>query len=461
LDEGELMAGSPSAKDIGIGEFMLDRAELAEGIGIFGSGYEIGAMLLAEGAKSLGFRVLAIDAYGKFRPLAKASPGNRVFLLGDYALNPLKPEGRDKELYADLFCEALSHSFGIGLQALADVKGVLLEALDRTDGELTLFGLASLFEAQSEAGSQFTAYGVLQPLLSGRSAAPFRGRQTINMGEMLRDVSVVELSDIQSKNLKALAQSLLIVKILDYARENRSRILLIVDAPEIIWPDTGLQRSDAKASFFYLQVPRMLREVGVHLCLCSTSSLWTERRVLSTVGTLIQFRTPNPYSAEAASVLMGRKIDADALRALKTSYAYVLRPRSGEPELCRFLRPTWLLTGVSREELAANNAGGGIPPADPRAQRACRLVEDFYEGAGSAFRILSALQGSDGRPMQDYSVEIGPGEKRLVSKLLRLQYLKTVNSEVAGAKQVLLKTTEKGIRALREYEKGNGGEISI
>ena len=92
---------------------------------------------------------------------------------------------------------------------------------------------------------------------------------------------------------------------------------------------------------------------------------------------------------------------------------------------------------------------------------ACRLVEDFDEGAGSAFRILTTLQGSGGLPLQDYTDQIGPEEKRLVSKLLRLQYLKMFNSEVGGVKQVLLTTTEKGVRALREFEKVSGGDKLI
>lgn len=460
-EEEPIVGSLLSTSFIEIGDVKLSRAELAEGVGIFGSGYEIGAMVLAEGANSLGFSVIIIDSFGKFKPMVNASPENKVYVLGDYTLNPLKPEGHDKELYADLFCESLSHSFGIGLQTLSDLKGVLLEALDRSDGELTLISLASLFEAQSELGSQFSAYGVLQPLLTGRSAAPFRGKQTINLGDVLKGISVVDLSDIQSKNLKALAQSLLIVKILDYTRENKSRLLLVVDTPEIIWPDTALQRSDAKVSFFYLQVPRMLREAGVHLCLCSTSSMWAEKRILSNVGTLIQFRASNPYSAEVASNLMGRKMDADSFRTLKTSFAYVLKPRNREPELCRFKRPTWLFTGVTREELAARNTQLGIPPGNQQAQMACRLVEDFDEGAGSTFRILTTLQGSGGLPLQDYTDQIGPEEKRLVSKLLRLQYLKMFNSEVGGVKQVLLTTTEKGVRALREFEKVSGGDKSI
>lgn len=440
------------------GDVTLSRAELAEGIGIFGSGYENGTMVLAEGANSLGFGVVIIDSYGKFRPIINASAKNKAYLLGGHTLNPLKPEGHDNEYYVDLLCEALSHSFGANLHTLSDMKGVLLEALGGEDRELTLMGLASLFETQSEAGSQFTAYGVLQPLLVGGSAAPFRGKQTIRVGDLLNDVSVVELSDIWSKNLKALAQSLLIVKMIDYARENKSRALVIVDSPEILWPDTGLQRPDARASFFYLQAPRMLRETGIHLCICSTSSLWIERRIISNVGTLIQFGAPNPYTAEAASNLMGRKIGAEAFRTLRTSFAYVLKPRGPEPELCRFKRPRWLFTDVSREDLSLRDAQLGVPPANMRAQMTCKLVEDFYERAEAVFGILNALQTSGGLPFQDCSDLLGAEEKRFVSKLLRLQYLKMVNAETEGGRQALLTMTEKGVRALREYEKGNGGE---
>lgn len=443
-----------------IGDITLSRAELVEGIGIFGSGYENGTMVLAEGANSLGFGVVVIDSYGKFRPMINASVRNKAYLLGGHTLNPLRPEGHDSECYADLLCEALSHSLGTSSLTLSDMKGVLLEALGSEDRELTLMGLASLFETQSEAGSQFTAYGVLQPLLAGGSAAPFRGKQTIRMEDLLNDVSVVELSDIHSKSLKALAQSLLIVKMIDYARENRSRALVIVDSPEILWPDTGLQRPDARASFFYLQAPRMLREAGIHLCICSSSSLWIERRIISNVGTLIQFGAPNPYTAEAASNLMGRKIGAEAFRALKTSFAYVLRPRSPEPELCRFKRPRWLFTEVSREDLALRDAQLGMPPANRRAQMTFKLVEDFDESAEAVFGILNTLQKSGGLPFQDYSELSGPEEKRFVNKLLRLQYLKIVNAETEGVRQALLTMTEKGVRALREYEKVSGGEKS-
>jgi len=441
-----------------MGDFSLGRAELAEGVGIFGSGYENGTMVLAEGANSIGFGVVIIDAYGKFRPMMNASAKNKPYLLGGHTLNPFKPEGHDSEHYADLLCEALAHSLGTSLLTLSDMKGVLLEALGTEDREMTLTGLASLFETQSEVGSQFTAYGALQPLLIGGSAAPFRGKQTINIGDLLNDVSVVELSDIWSKSLKVLAQSLLIVKIIDYSRENRGRALIVVDSPEILWPETGLQRPDARTSFFYLQAPRMLKEAGVHLCICSTSSLWTERRIISNVGTLIQFGAPNPYTAEAASNLMGKKVGADAFRTLKTSFAYVLKPRGPEPELCRFKRPRWLFAEVTGEDLALRDAELGIPPANRQAKMKCKLVEDFYERAEVAFGILNALQTSGGHPLQDYSDRIGLEEKRFVSKLLRLQYLKMVNAETEGGRQVLLTTTEKGDRALREYEKGSGGE---
>lgn len=443
-----------------IGDVNLSRAELAEGVGIFGSGYENGTMVLAEGANSLGFGVVVIDSYGKFRPMINASAKNKAYLLGGHTLNPFKPEGHDSECYADLLCEALSHSFGTSLLTLSDMKGVLLETLGSEDREITLMGLASLFETQSEVGSQFTAYGVLQPLLIGGSAAPFRGKQTISVGDLLNDVSVVELSDIRSKSLKVLAQSLLIVKIIDYVRENRSRALIIIDSPEILWPDTGLQRPDARASFFYLQAPRMLKEAGIQLCICSTSSMWTEKRIISNVGTLIQFGAPNPYTAEAASNLMGRKIGADAFRTLKTSFAYVLKPRSPEPELCRFKRPRWLFTEVSREDLALRNAQLGMPPVNRQAMMKCKLVEDFDERAEVVFGILNALQTSGGHPFQDYSDLIGPEEKRFVSKLLRLQYLKIVNTEAEGGRQAILTMTEKGVRALREYEKESGGEKS-
>jgi len=219
-----------------------------------------------------------------------------------------------------------------------------------------------------------------------------------------------------------------------------------------------LQRPDARASFFYLQAPRMLREVGIHLCVCSTSSVWIEKRIISNIGTLILFGAPNPYAAEAASNLMGRKIGADAFRTLKTSFAYVLKPRSPEPKLCRFKRPRWLFDEVSREDLALRSAQLGMPPANRQAQMICKLVDDFDEGAEAAFGILNALQESGGLPFQDYSDRIGPEGKRFVGKLLRLQYLKIVNSETDGERQALLTMTEKGARALREYCKESGGE---
>jgi hypothetical protein len=441
-----------------MGDAKLSRAEVAEGVGIFGSGYEAAAMVLAEGARSLGFRALITDSFGKFRPVANISGTSRIYLLGDYVLNPLKPEGRDRGLYVDLICEALAHSFGMGLQTLSDLKGVLLETLDKADDELTLMGLSSLFEAQSEVSSQFSAYGVLQPLLTGGSAAAFRGRQTVNIGEALHDVSVIELSEIHTRSLKPLAQSLLLVKVLHYARENDCKVLLIMDTPEIIWPDTGLQRPDAKTSFFYIQAPQMLREAGVCLCLCSASTLWIERRILSNVGTLIHFGSPSPQAAMAASELMGRKTDVDSFRSLRTSFAYVLRPRSPEPELCRFRRPRWLFTEPSREELVERNAKLGMPPAGGRFHAACKLAGDFNEGAESAFGILEPLRASGGLPFQEYMDRMVPEDRRIVNKLLRLQYLKMMNSEIGGTRQVLMTTTEKGIRALKEYEKGKGGE---
>jgi hypothetical protein len=440
-----------------VGKVKVTRAELAEGIGIFGSGYDFGAMVLAEEASLMGFKVLVIDPFGRFWPLLNADSKSRLYLLSDHILNPLKPESQDVEAYIDLLCEALSYSFGTNLQTISDLKGVMLDTLGRTDGELTLMDLAGLFEAQSEINSQLTAYGVLQPLLTGKSAAPFKGKQTIEMEDALSGISVLELSSIQSRNFKILAYCLVIAKLLDYARQVKKRILLIIDAAEIFWPDLSIQRLDSRSAFFYLHVFQMLRQSGIYVCLCSKSPLWIEKRVLSSFGTFVHFRASNPYAAMAASNLMGRKVDADAFISIGTSFAYVLRPRNKRPELCRFLRPRWILEKVDKDDIATRNSQLGIRPSSQKLQAKCKIADDFAENAESVYNILDKVRASGGFPFQEYE-ETEPEFKRLVNKLLRLQYLKITNSEMNGSRLSVLALTDKGVRALKEYEKMKGGE---
>ncbi|MBO3803442.1 MAG: ATP-binding protein, partial [Candidatus Brockarchaeota archaeon] len=440
-----------------VGKAKLTRAELAEGVGIFGAGYEVGAMVLAEGAKLMGFKVFAVDPFGKFWPLLNAAAESRLYLLGEHVLNPLKPEGGDAEAYVDLLCEALSHSFGTNLQTISDLKGAVLDALGRAEGELTLLDLASLFEAQSELSPQLTAYGALQPLLVGRSAASFKGRQTIDMGGALGGISVLELSSVQGRNFKVLAYCLAIAKLLDYARQARERVLLVADSPEIVWPDLSAQRLDSRSAFFYLHAFQMLRRSGIRVCLCSKSPTWIEKRVVSNAGTLIHFRATNPYEAAAASNLMGRKVDADSFASLGTSFAYVLKPGSLKPELCRFSRPRWILEKVGKEDVAARNSMLGILPTSQKPQARCKISDDFAEDAESAYGVLGEVRASGGVPFQDYG-DAEPGRRRLVGKLLRLQYLKLTNSEIDGSRLTMLALTEKGDRAMKEFEKIKGGD---
>ncbi|MGQ9514170.1 MAG: hypothetical protein ACUVTL_03865 [Thermoproteota archaeon] len=458
LDEfvlGSLIDPS-SGKEIGIAK--LTRAELSEGIGVFGSGYEDGTMVLVEGANSLGFKVLIIDPFGKFWPLLDAKSNSKVIMLGDYGINPLKSEGRDWEAYVDLLSEALSFSFGTSLQAISDLKNMMIEMLRRSESELTLMDLASLFEAQSEINSHLTAYGVLQPLLTGRSAEPFKGRQSIHMSDLLKDISVVDLSYIQSRCLKILAYALIIVKLIDHARQNKDRILLTIDSPEIMWPDLDLQRIESRSAFFYVHSLQMLRHAGVHLCLCSISPVWIERRILSNIGTLLHFRALNPYSAIAASNMMGKKIDPNDVRTLRTSFAYILRSRCREAELLRINRPRWLYAEVSRERLVERNTQLGLPPQIQNFGRMCRIFEDFPENSKTVLEILRRVKISGGIPLQDYENDIELRNKRILSKLLGLQYLKVVNTEFDGTRHALLALTEKGIRTLKEFEKEKGGD---
>lgn len=405
-------------KQFEIGDYLFQ-----DGLTVFGLYYPPVLLRLLEWPKKQDTRILVLDGVGNVSRYASRL-GYNVIDVSSETINPLKCDGKDKETYLDLLCEALKHSFMASSESVEESKQILRDLITGDDDPYENYICESLIsESVQDLELQFTTLSLLRPLFLGASTQVFRGKQTIDLRKLSKP-TVLNLFDIFQRSIKTFLYTLILAKLIIYLREYTGEdFLLTICEPQFIWPPYSTLPFTLRSGTYYISIlPFLLQRI--RLVLAGFSWRVVERSVLE-------------YFANHVNV--GPSTDFQEIRVEKAGMLTVKIP--GLPQFNVALSiPRKYFTTVE------------LRPRVKERRKLNRLQLDFRGESEKAREILMFIKSRGASTYDSIEEAYGVKGRSIAERLRMLHYLKYVKVSAPTGELYPLALTDKGYKALRGEE---------
>jgi len=458
-----------SKDNLRLSDVGLTDGDLLEGVGVIGEEAPYTFQMIASQAVECGYSYLVLDFSNRYRNLAYAVEGARVLRPGeDLTLNPFDTEGLEPASWVDLLLTALNQGYRLWQRDRRSLRRIMLEAYELAEGRvLTLREFESMImEVEGEESPQFISRESLKEtidlLVHGSAYKALGGPQTIPASKLLSGLTVIELGDFTSLELRVFLQALLCLKLYASPGAIPERSIMLLDSAETLLPNRLDLPPDQRQASLLLYLEELRRRgVGIHISAAHPSELGAEAFAL--IGTRVWHRMNGGSDILAA----GRELRTSApihalIRGLESNQALIDLPSEGNPVLAVLDRPSWLfLDPPMRERLEDAMRRGGFPIEQLRQEKETQVTRNmlerqFAEDAQIAYEALKALSGMEGvttASLTQSMLGAHPQDRVLnVVRVLR-EYGFIGSKRVTKPHEMwLLKLTDKGARAVAEWE---------
>lgn len=444
-----------------IGEKYLYPEELESNVLVYGPRSYLTSQALAMSAWELGYDVLVIDLFGRFRGLA-AVEGVRLLKLGDtVAINPMYPEGLDGCDYAELLTWAFAQSYRLSDRLESSLKASLISLYEsQPSATPTLETLKAHLEEEvhvSLSVAQRSALAEAFAPLFRRALTAFVEGVGVPLSELAKGLTVVSAEDVVDLRARTFVQAVLLAKALAWARssgglENK---LFVLDCAEALFANRSMLPTD-KRDLRRLLLLEEAQVYGLSIALCGFSICELDPLAAAYAETKVMHVPSDSREWSLFSQWFGLSYEARSFYRSAPSKCAVLRsPVEKVPILVSIDWGWWLLTEPpSYEELRERMSKQGLTPKPP--EEPPRVWEDFGSLARVARDVLAELAkcGQVSKLSLLRALPQHDAEDVLwaLRELERRRLVTTRISPVDGS--VVLSLTELGRRAFSSFEEG-------